>query len=446
MPKFLAAAMACFLWVGYARADGPRINHEGRILGPAPTVSGPVLFNTAQADAVVSAMQIMPVDSPWNEDVSHRPTLPNSDAMIARICADLGASRQTLHAFYEMNYVLVPDDQPDVSVTFFDYPDESEPGPYPIPGNLPVEGWPRSTGGLTLAQWQRNVNHDGGDRHAIVVKPGAGTVWETWLTQWTDTGWRASNGARFDLHTNALRPAGWTSGDAAGLPMFPALARYDECERGVVEHALRLVVKRTRVGPIYPATHQASVGNTADPDVPAMGQRLRLKAAFVVPDAWTTEEKAVLRALKKHGAIVADNGNFFSVSVCPDDRFPAGAFDGLATVGIRDFEVVRSTGPAEGPRSPGAPRVDAGADLTTTTDVPVALGGRAISPAGAALTMHWTKYAGPGVVVFANPSQAATRATFDRPGVYTLELGAADGVHAVAYGAVTVTVNNPGTR
>ena len=446
MLGFLLAIVACLSWVGHARAAGPRINHEGRILGLAPNVSGPVLFNTAHADAVVAAMQITPVDSPWNEDVSHRPTLPNSDAMIARIAADLGASRQTLRTFYEMNYVLVPDRQPDVPVAFFNYPDESDPGPYPFSGNLPVEGWPRSTNGLTLAQWQRNVNHDGGDRHAIVVKPGAGTVWETWLTQWTGTGWRASNGARFDLHTNTPRPAGWTSGDAAGLPMFPAVARYDECERGLVEHALRLVVKRTRVGPIYPATHQASVGNTRDPDVPAMGQRLRLKAGFVIPDTWTTEEKAVLRALKKHGAIVADNGNFFSVSVCPDDRFPATAFDHLATVGIGQFEVVQSTGPTEGPRSPGAPGVNAGADLSATTNVPVALDGRAVSPIGAALTVTWAKYAGPGAVVFVDPSRAATGATFRTPGTYTLELGAADGVHAVAFGVVTVTVNDPGTK
>ena len=102
--------------------------------------------------------------------------------------------------------------------------------------------------------------------------------------------------------------------------MFPALVRYDECARGMVEHALRLVVKRTRVGPIYPATHQASVGNTTDPDIPAMGQRLRLSAAYAIPANFTTQEKAVLLALKKYGAIVADNGWFFSVSVTGTNR------------------------------------------------------------------------------------------------------------------------------
>ena len=417
------------------RAAGERINQEGRILGPAPTVSGSVLFNTAQADAVVAAMQIMPVDSPWNEDVSRRPRLANSDAMIAQITADLSSSRQTLRAFYEMNYALVPDTEPDVAISFFNYPDESDPSPYPIPGNLPVEGWPRETAGLTLPQWQQNVNGDSGDRHAIMVKPGAGVIWETWLTQLTSTGWQASNGARFDLKTNVLRPAGWTSGDAAGLPMFPAVVRYDECERGMVEHAVRLVVKRTRVGPIYPATHQASVGNTTDPNIPAMGQRLRLKANFVIPDAWTTEEKAVLRALKKYGAIVADNGGFFSISVCPDNRFSDTAFDHLATVGIGNFEVVQSTGPTEGPRSAGAPVANAGPDATATVNMPFALDGTASSPASMALTVAWKLYSGPGAVAFVDPSKAATSATFSAPGAYTLMFSAADGVHAVAYDA-----------
>ena len=128
---------------GPVHATGERINHEGRILGPAPTVATSILFNTPQADAVVSAMQIMPVDSPWNEDVSRRPLLANSSAMIAQIMADLASSRQTLRPFYEMNFALVPDTQPDVAISFFNYPDESDPSPYPIPGNLPVEGWPR---------------------------------------------------------------------------------------------------------------------------------------------------------------------------------------------------------------------------------------------------------------------------------------------------------------
>jgi hypothetical protein len=308
-----------------------RINHEGRILGPFPTVTTPTLFNTPAADAIVSAMQIMPRDNAWNEDISRRPVLSNSDAMIAQIKADLG-TRQTLQPFYEMNYVLVPDNQPRVPIRFLDYPDESDldggifpSGSYPIPSNQPVETWPRGTGSLTLQQWQMDVNNTGGDRHGIMVAPGSGSIWETWQIKLTQTGWQASNGAKFSLTSNALRPAGWTSGDAAGLSMFVPTVRYDETQRGMVEHALRLVVKRSRREYIYPATHFASTIPASSTNYPAMGQRLRLKAGFVIPSNWTVEEKAVLLALKKYGAIVADNGNFFSVSVCPDDRFASNA-------------------------------------------------------------------------------------------------------------------------
>lgn len=250
-----------------------------------------------------------------------------------------------------MNFVLVPDNQPLVPIEFFNWPEESDPSPYPIPANMPVETWPRETGSLTLDQWQRDINDDGGDRHSIVVMPGAGFIWETWLAKLVNGSWEASNGAKFDLKSNALRPFGWTSGDAAGLPMFPALVRYDECQRGMVEHAMRIVVRRSRLGPIYPATHHASVGQLTDPNIPAMGQRVRLKSSFVIPEHWPIYEKAVLRGLKKYGALVADNGNFFSISVTPDDRYPEDAFSNLSTIAITNFEVVQTTGPNEGPRA-----------------------------------------------------------------------------------------------
>lgn len=423
-----------------------RINHEGRILGPLPVVTEPILFNTPAADAVVSAMQIMPRDNPWNEDVSRRPVHANSEAIIAQITSDLSASRRTLRPFYEMNYALVPDNQPRLTIPFFNYADESDldggtfpNGSYPIPANLPVETWPRGTGNLTLQQWQQDVSNTGGDRHSIIVAPGAGSIWETWLTKLTPGGWEASNGAKFNLNSNALRPAGWTSGDAAGLPMFPALVRYDECQRGMVEHALRIVVAKTRREYIYPATHYASSIPATPVNYPAMGQRVRLKSSFVIPESWTIEEKAVLRALKKYGALVADNGNFFSVSVCPDDRFSATAFDHLSTIGISNFEVVQTTGPGEGPRSPGAPSVSAGADQFLEAPATVALNGTVTDPSGQA-TLLWKLYSGPANVVFGNSAQASTTATINVPGTYTFMLSADDGVHAVAYDAVVVRV------
>ena len=442
--RCLSLLVFFFALSSVARAE--RINHEGRILGPEPTVSAPTLFNTAAADAIVSAMQIMPRDNPWNEDISRRPVHPNSDAIITQITSDLSSSRRTLRPFYEMNYVLVPDNQPRVTIPFFNYADESDldggtspNGSYPIPTNLPVETWPRGTGNLTLEQWQRDVNNTGGDRHSIIVAPGAGSIWETWLTRLTSSGWQASNGAKFNLASNALRPAGWTSGDAAGLPMFPALVRYDECQRGMVEHALRIVVARTRREYIYPATHYASSIPATSTSYPAMGQRVRLKASFAIPDSWTIEEKAVLRALKKYGALVADNGGFFSVSVCPDDRFAANAFDHLSTIGISNFEIIQTTGPTEGPRSPGAPSVNAGADQFHETATTISLNGSVSDPSGRAAIL-WKVYSGPAGVSFANANQAATTATLSGPGTYTFMLSADDGVHAVAYDAVVVRV------
>jgi hypothetical protein len=423
-----------------------RINQEGRILGPPPVVTTPTLFNTPAADAIVSAMQIMPRDSAWNEDISQRPLLSNSSAMISQITSDLGTSRRTLRPFYEMNYVLVPDNQPRITIPFFNYPDESDldggtfpNGSYPIPPNLPIEGWPRDTGDLTLEQWQRDVNDTGGDRHSIIVAPGAGSIWETWLARLTQDGWEASNGAKFDLNSNTLRPASWTSGDAAGLPMFPALVRYDECERGMVEHAMRLVVAKTRREYIYPARHYASSIPATSVNYPAMGQRLRLKAGFVIPQGWTIEEKAVLLALKKYGAIVADNGNFFSISVCPDDRFAENAFDHLSTITIDNFDVIATTGQDEGPRSPGAPTVDAGPDQFIEFPMNATLNGAVNAPLGN-VTIEWRLYSGPAAVTFADSNQADTTVNFTRAGAYTLLLSANDGVHSVAYDALVVYV------
>jgi hypothetical protein len=425
-------------------ANAERINHEGRILGPGPVVTAPTLFNTSAADAIVAAMQIMPRDNPWNEDISRQPVHADSDAIIAQVTSDLSSSRRTLRPFYEMNFVLVPDNQPRVTIPFFNYPDESDldggtfpNGNYPIPANLPIETWPRGTGGLTLQQWQQDVNNAGGDRHAIMVAPGAGSIWETWLTKLTGTGWQASNGAKFNLNSNALRPAGWTSGDAAGLPMFPAIVRYDECQRGMVEHALRIVVAKSRREYIYPATHFASSIPATSTNYPAMGQRVRLKASFAVPDSWTIEEKAVLRALKKYGALVADNGNFFSVSVCPDDRFASNAFDHLSTIGIGNFEVVQTTGPTEGPRSAGAPSVNAGPEQFLEGPTNISLGGSVNDPSGRA-TITWKLYSGPAGVSFANANKPATTVTINGPGTYTFMLSADDAVHAVAYDAVVV--------
>ena len=447
MKRLVVPALVWMLYTSLLYAANERINQEGRILGLLPAVTNAILFNTTNADAVVSAMQIFPVTNPWNECISNRPVLPNSDAMMAQIASDLGASRAVLTPEFEMNFVLVPDNQPRKQIDFFNYPDESDLdggtspyGLYPIPTNLPVEEWPLGTGSQTVFQWQ--TNDDGSDRHTIMVAPGGGFIWETWETALVGTNWEASNGAKFNLNTNGLRPAGWTSGDAAGLPMFPALVRYDEAERGMVEHACRIVVKKSRYDTcIYPATHYAAPSGNTSTNLPAMGQRLRLKSAFVIPAGWTKEEKAVLLGLKKYGALVADNGSYFSISVTPDDRWPSGCFDHLTSISTTNFEVVLATKTNEGPRSAGAPVANAGPDQTVVFGQPAQLAG-VVSFSNTPPVIRWKSYSGSGTVTFGNAAQTNTTATFSAPGIYTLELSADDGVHAVAYDAAVITVTN----
>jgi hypothetical protein len=426
-----------------------RINQEGRILSPVPVVTNSILFNTNYADAIVSNMQIFSVTNPWNEDISRRPLLTNSDAMISEINSNVGSSHRGLELFQEMNFVLVPDNQALVSNKFVTYASDSDfnggispYGLYPTPTNMPIEEWPTGTGSQTLLQWQTN-NTTGADRHSIIVQPGTGYIFETWNALRKGTNWQAANGAIFNLNSNALRPDGYTSGDAAGFPMFPALVRYDECQRGMVEHACRLVVVKSRSEHIYPATHDAGSVAASQRDYPAMGQRLRLKAGFVIPANWTKEEKALLLGLKKYGAMVSDNSSsFFSISITPDNRW-GNAFADIANaqIGVTNFEVVDTTGPNEGPRSPGAPTASAGSDQTVSLAAGAQLHG-VINSSGSPPVILWKLYSGPGTVTFGNASQTNTTATFSAPGVYTLMLSADDGVHAVAYDAVIVTVVN----
>jgi hypothetical protein len=446
--KSLLKFVALILLVA-ASARAERINHEGRILGPVPVVTNSILFNTNYADAVVSNMQIFPVTNPWNEDISHRPLLPNSDAMIAQINSNVGSSHRGLELFQEMNFVLVPDVQTLLSNKFVTYAGDSDLnggsypyGLYPTPTNMPIEEWPTGTGSQTLLQWQTN-NTTGGDRHSIIVQPGTGFIYETWNALRKGTNWQAANGAVFNLNSNSLRPDGLTSGDAAGFPMFPALVRYDECQRGMVEHACRLVVVHSRSQHIYPATHDAGSVAASQTNYPAMGQRLRLKASFVIPANWTREEKALALGLKKYGAMVSDNSSsFFSISITPDNRWGNALADiANAQIGITNFEVVDTTGPNQGPRSPGAPTANAGADQSVSLATGAQLQG-VVAYSNTAPVISWKVYSGPGNAIFSNASQTNASVSFTTPGVYTLMLSADDAVHAVAYDAVVITVTN----
>ena len=213
-----------------------------------------------------------------------------------------------------------------------------------MPDNTPIEGWPVGYKNETLEQVQRK-NEGDSDRHACVVDPVNRMLYEFYQMRKTDKGWQASGAAIFDLKSNKLRPDGWTSADAAGLPIFPAVIRFDEVQRGMVEHAMRFTVRRSRKAYVYPATHFAS--RLTDEDLPRMGERFRLRQDFDV-SGFSPHAQAILKGLKKYGMFMADNGGDWRISVAPDARIKG--LDELRKVKGSDFEVVQTTGPNEGPR------------------------------------------------------------------------------------------------
>lgn len=269
---------------------------------------------------------IFPKDSHWNLRVDRLPVLGRSAEMVRSIGLD-----STMHADFGSGlweggpigipFTTVGAGQPGVHVEF-DYRDESDRGPYPVPGDVPIEGGRGS----------------GGDRHAIVVDRDACKLYELYSTYPRSAGgWHAGSGAVWNLRSNKLRPRGWTSADAAGLPILPGLARYDEVKRGVIDHALRFTAPETRKAFIYPARHYAS--DSTDPSLPAMGQRLRLKRGYPIK-RFPRQARIVLAALKRYGMILADNGSPWYVSGAPDPRWSNDQLHTLGDVPGSAFEVV----------------------------------------------------------------------------------------------------------
>jgi hypothetical protein len=297
----------------------------------------PVMFDTPEADAILADLQVFPTDNPWNTRVDDWPLHPDSEAMVASVGAD-----KPLRYNADMAFVLVPPDQKKIDVKLVSYPDESDKGPYPVPDTIPIEGWPANykrdpkLRGLTLDDVQRDSRNLEGDRHGIVVDPVNRMLYEFFSLKRTDAGWQAACAAIFDLKSNKLRPDGWTSADAAGLPIFPAVVRYDELKRGEIGHAMRVTVRRTRRAYVYPATHYAS--RLTDPALPRMGERFRLRRDFDT-SRFSPEVRTILEGLKKYGMLVADNGIEWAISVAPDERIPVLHAE-LRKVKGSDFEVV----------------------------------------------------------------------------------------------------------
>jgi hypothetical protein len=281
------------------------------------------------APPVIGGCDIFPEDNPWNTDISAAPVHPMSDAYISNINAN---GPDYLHAdfgedpSYGIPWTTVDDSQPTSEVEF-DYADESDAGPYPIPEDVPIEA--------------------GGDRHALIVETTNCILYELYALEEDGGDWHAGSGAIFDLDSNDLRPDGWTSADAAGLPILPGLARCEEAESGVIDHALRFTVNRTQKAYIYPATHYAS--SITDPAYPPMGLRLRMKAGYDVSDL-TGQALAVATALKKYGMIVADNGtNWFISGETNPDCWDDDSLNELKDIPGTAFEVIVSPPPpAEG--------------------------------------------------------------------------------------------------
>ena len=294
-------------------------------VGP-PTSAGPAIPSTAASR--VGTCHVFPSDNPWNQRVDDLPVLDNSAAIIRSIGRDTGLHPDFGSGKYQgarigIPYVTVARDRKKVRVRYDEYGDESDPGPFPIPRDAPVEGG----------------RHSDGDRHVIVVQRGTCKLIELYHARRASSGrgWVAGSGATWDLDSNALRPKGWTSADAAGLPILPGLARWPDVKSGSIDHALRFTVSETRRRYIYPARHFAS--DSTSKKLPAMGQRLRLKKGFDI-SGFSRQTKVILRALKRYGMIVADNGSDWYVSGAPNRHWDNDQLHELGEVPGKSFVVV----------------------------------------------------------------------------------------------------------
>jgi hypothetical protein len=277
------------------------------------------------AQPTIGSCPVFPANSIWNQPVDHLPVASNSATLVGTI-----GSATTLHAdFGSGTYQGAPIGIPFVTVSgsqtkypaTFQYADESDAGPYPVPLTAPIEGGSQSTG----------------DRHAIAVDTDNCILYELYSAYPQSASWQAGSGAIFNLNSNGLRPAGWTSADAAGLPIFPGLVRYDEVASGVIRHAIRLTVPQTLNTYVWPARHYAS--SLTDPKYPAMGQRFRLRSSFNI-STYTADVQVILRGLQTYGMFIADNGSAWYISGAPDARWNNDNLGTLRNIKGSDFEAV----------------------------------------------------------------------------------------------------------
>ena len=387
----------------------------------------------AYGDGAAIPFLILPADNPWNTPVDALPLDANSAGYIAhmnpstRLHPDFGTMWEG--ARIGIPYIVVSGTQPKVPIHFTVYGAESDPGPYPVPFDAPVEG----AGG----------RYEDGDRHVLVLDAEDQKLYELYRAyRQADGSWNADSGAVFDLTSNALRPAGWTSADAAGLPILPGLARYDEIvAEGVLDHALRFTMATTQRSCIYPATHFAS--SSTDLDLPPMGLRVRLRADFDV-SGFPPVVQTILRGLKKYGMMVADNGSDWYVSGAPDSRWDDDALRALDRVTGADFEVVDTRALV-----PGAFYVTLPATATAREGVPWTGMGWFFDAAGALWTATVDYAAGGGAEPLAltaggegQSGSFSLRHTWPDDGRRTVAVAVSNEPARTATARVAVTVRN----
>jgi len=295
------------------------------LLGSVALLAGGASARALRLPAAPSC-PIFPASNPWNERIDKLPVAADSATLIRSIGLTTGLHPDFGSGLWDGGPIGIPFDvvsrRTPRSRVAFQYADESDKGPYPIPKTVHIEGGRASSG----------------DRHALLLDRDACRLYELYaLYPKPGGGWRAGSGAVWSLRSNALRPAGWTSADAAGLPIFPGLARYDEVARGVIDHALRFTADSTRRQYVYPARHFAS--SSDDPSLPPMGLRVRLKADVDIT-GFPKQARVVLQALKTYGMILADNGSSWYISGAPDPRWSNDALHTLGRITGSDFEVV----------------------------------------------------------------------------------------------------------
>jgi hypothetical protein len=287
------------------------------------------LSGATASPPTIAGCPVFPASSPWNQKIDKLPVASNSAQLIASMGVDSGVHADFGSGLYNGSRIGIPyavvhaKSTPKSRVTF-EYADESDKGPYPIPKNVPVEGYPGHA--------------DQGDRHVVLVDRDSCTLYELSGMQKQSGHWSGWSGAIWNLRSNALRPAGWTSADAAGLPILPGLARWEgDASTGAIRHALRFTAERTRRAYIYPARHYAS--SLTDPSLPPMGLRVRLKAGVNIATL-PPQARIVAQAMKTYGLILADNGSNWYVGGAPSPKWSNDQLHALGRLTGADFEVV----------------------------------------------------------------------------------------------------------